>query len=52
LAKRGGRRRYRRTMTQLAAAASQVGDELIVAPVDRELRAIAELSKAVRTIQR
>lgn len=52
LARRGGRRRYRRTMAQLAAAASDVGDELIVAPLERELHAIAELAAVVRTLQR
>lgn len=52
LARRGGRRRYRRTMAQLAAAASDVGDGLVVAPVERELHAIAALSAAVRAVQR
>jgi GTP-binding protein EngB required for normal cell division len=52
LARRGARRRYRRTMTELSAAAGNVGEELIVGPVEAELRAIAQLSDAVRAIQR
>lgn len=52
LAKRGGRRRYRRTVAQLADAAGKVGDELIVAPVEDELAAIARLATAVHDLQR
>lgn len=52
LARRGARRRYRRAMAQLAEAVGDTGDTLIVAPVERELQAIAELSAAVRAVQR
>lgn len=52
LARRGGRRRYRRTVAELSEAAGRVGDELIVAPVAAELVSIAELHRAVRRLQR
>jgi hypothetical protein len=52
LARRGARRRYRRAMAQLAGAVADTGDTLIVAPVERELQAVAELSAAVRAVQR
>ncbi|MEZ5236098.1 MAG: GTPase [Acidimicrobiales bacterium] len=52
LARRGARRRYRRTVAELSEAAGRVGDELIVAPVTAELTAVAGLHDAVRRLQR
>ena len=52
LARRGGRRRRNQTLAQLADAAGDVGDRLIVEPVDTELAAIAALAEAVHRLQR